>query len=349
MIHTMYITSKLNRTQFNEIYDSITLLSGIKPYAPDENTEQNKIYITYYRKPEGLSRIVLRKFNTDTIQKYSIEIQLNPKRLIEKDNHTLLLQESDIIEVIQEFDDIVHEIHYEFPSFIMWKVNRIDYAVNIYTEHVKLYIELFQRANRPNIHYDGQYSNVLNKTIQKEGSFYLISKSVRLNFYDKQKQLIGESANSEDILSAKNILRIEVQCLRGKVNQIVRTDNDVINTELFNFLPKELSREIITNYFNHTIGDGDYYSLDAARKIINAQENITPSTKDKLIKHLKLINQKTSIWKAKELYGNNRLFNNYIKQLRAIGINPVTIPREREVPHLSNLKSVIIETLTPLK
>lgn len=56
--------------------------------------------------------------------------------------------------------------------------------------------------------------------------------------------------------------------------------------------------------------------------------------KVKLIDHLKLINQKKNIWTAKELFGNNILFNAYVKQFRKIGINLITIPRNRGVSEL---------------
>ena len=120
----------------------------------------------------------------------------------------------------------------------------------------------------------------------------------------------------------------------------------VLNTELYNFLPKELSLEILIKYFNQTIGEGDYHSLDSARNIINLQQDIPPGMKMKLINHLKLINQKKNIWTAKELFGNNRLFNSYVKKLRGIGINPITIPRNRGVSILPNLKNEIIGVLT---
>ena len=343
MIHTLYITNPINLKQFNDLYNII------KPYADDKNTDTYQKHISYNFKSDGLI-IFLTKYNKQfptVILKYAIEIRLNPKRLIEKDNHILLMQEQDILSVDKEFNKIIKNIYSDLPEFDRWKTGRIDYAVQIKTKHVKLYIELFQRADKPNRHYHEQDLEENNKRGQKTGSYYQISKSVRINIYDKEAQQINEGADRQTIEQAKDILRFEVQINKEKIKQMVRTDKDILNSELSNFLPKELAQETLTKYFDQTIREGDFYSLNEIRKIMKKRQDIKPKMKEKLIEFIKLINQKENIWTAKDLYNNDRLFNSYVKQLREdLNINPITIPRERKVPHLTNPKKELIDTLT---
>jgi hypothetical protein len=234
MIHTLYITNPLKLKQFNDLYNII------KPYADDNNTDTYQKHISYNWKSDGLL-IFLTKYNVQfprVILKYAIEIRLNPKRLIEKDNHILLMQESDILSVDKAFNKIIKDIYCDLPELDRWKTGRIDYAVQIKTEHVKLYIKLFQRANKPNRHYHEQNleehnSEEYDKKGQKDGSYYQISKSVRINIYDKEAQQIAEGADRQTIEQAKDILRFEIQINKAKIKQMVRTDKDILNSELY--------------------------------------------------------------------------------------------------------------------
>lgn len=74
---------------------------------------------------------------------------------------------------------------------------------------------------------------------------------------------------------------------------------------------------------------------------------MTDSMKSKLITHLTDINKYKNLWKAKKNFDNNPLFNKYLNQIKAIGINPVIIPRDRRVPFLTNPMEALVRAIDP--
>ena len=107
------------------------------------------------------------------------------------------------------------------------------------------------------------------------------------------------------------------------------------------FLNEKLSLDTIKYYYDKTIGKGDYYKLDKAIEKVNLS-NHTPGTKEKLINVLKEVNSNRSIWKAKISTGYTKeRFSHFLKLLRDLEINPVTIPRRWSINYLENLEDKI--------
>lgn len=322
---------------YNEIVDILP--------DPNKLPHLNEINTNYY-KPEGISIIRLKKVtsNATSFQYYGIEILLNPIRLIEKDNHIQVTSYNDFNLIMDEFDRIIKGIHPQLPDIFGWTCKRIDYAVDIKTKYVKEYVELFQKGDKPSHFKDGKYDDVSHRHMQKEGSMYYISKSVVINFYDKHAQKINESkanpfVTQQDIDNAEDILRIEVQCLKGKTDYLdFREKFD--DKEFYNFLSLDLSKKIITSYYDKTIGDGDFYNLNEAITYVKKSDKTTVQKKN-MINILSIISQSRSIWRAREnfikgyklknqnivLHGSEQTFNKYLNSLRRLGINPITMPR----------------------
>lgn len=317
---------------YNQIYKSLDLISrnhNCNLYKCDEG------YKTHALKDEGFTEILLSKFKINPKYKndyMQLRIQLNPTKLLNKDTIELT-KESDLKEVEKRFNKVIEKIHLDLNTFLFWTLNRVDYAVNISTSYVKEYIELFQRSDIP-YRFQILYDKKAKVRKHKEGSYYISNKSTIINFYDKSDERLKKKG--EVVESAKDILRLEVQCKKGKTNAMkYKYDFDV--KYLGYFLSKELSTETLVNYYYKTIGTGDFYKLDKAIEIINNSGN-TLGTKEKLINVLKEVNKSRSIWKARNdtSYSKER-FNHYLKLIRELGVNPVTIPRRWEVDYLKNI------------
>ncbi|MEX0053025.1 hypothetical protein AB2T85_20645, partial [Clostridium butyricum] len=248
-----------------------------------------------------------------------------------------LTKERDLEEVEHKFNEIVEKIHINLNTFMYWTLNRIDYAINIKTPYVKEYIELFQRADIP-YRFNMQYDKTSKVKKQKKGSFYLCSKSTNINFYDKFQERLNNK--DEDVENAKDILRLEVQCKKGKTNAMKYKYSFEIKY-LGYFLNEKLSLDTIKYYYDKTIGKGYYYKLDKAIEKVNLSDH-TPGTKEKLITVLKEVNSNRSIWKARQctIFSMER-FNHYLKLIRQLNINPVTMPRRWIIDCLENLDSKI--------
>ena len=68
------------------------------------------------------------------------------------------------------------------------------------------------------------------------------------------------------------------------------------------------------------------------------ESNYTSKTKEKLIEVLRAVSRHRSIWKAREKSQYNvSCFSRYLKQIRALGINPVTIPERWAIDKLMGI------------
>ncbi len=331
MIHTLMISHRLlSIRDYNEIFRVLALISK------ENNTTFRKTnlgYETTALRDYGFNKVILKKFKVDKRYKndyLNITIILNPIKLVNKDKLEVI-KEEDLELVYKGFKEVKNRIFIGLPSLEYWNINRVDYAVNIFMEHVKEYIKLFQRADKPSI-FNELYSTEAHRRKQLDGSFYLYNKSTIINFYDKENELMKKNFNTD---GAKNLLRFEVQCNKLKTNNI-KYKKGFETSHVKNYLKMDLSEEYIKHYYNKTIGSGDYYKLSRAIEMIN-DSNYTEKMKKRLIEVLKGVNLHRSIWKAREksVYSKNS-FNKYLKMIRALNINPVTIPNKWKIDYLKN-------------
>lgn len=342
MLHTVYITHKIHSIkQYNKLYEILnnnSLNTGYKFYPNENNhvdTENNQIYqvhTTHYLQDIGFNEIVLRKQTTR--KKYirpimAIEIFLNPKKLI-SDNHVKITKDKDIVPISNKFNEIIKGIDAELPEFFYWTLKRIDYATYIKTPNVKEYIKLFQKGDMPSKYFKELYNQKQKRRGQRKGSFYLYSKSAAINFYDKEQERIDNqlkyNISDDDILKSRNVLRIEIQCNKSKTDYM-NYKHEFKTKEIFHYLDLDLSKDMILYYFKKCIREGNYYKLDKAKKLIDENKDLTTRAKNALKDTLDLINKCRSIYKARENFnGTKETFNNHLKQLDKLNINPVTIP-----------------------
>lgn len=336
MVHTLMINNRfLSSTYYNEVFkalESISKENGSRFFKSKLGYETNAL------KEYGFNKIILKKLKIDERYSHdylSITIILNPAKLIKKgDEYTI--KESDLEEIIATFESIKNKIHIGLPSLENWEVSRIDYAINIKTRYVKEYIKLFQRGDKPK-GFNELYCKKAKRRKQLEGSFYLFNKSVGINFYDKEDQLLKKNFNRSGV---SDLLRLEVQCNKTKINNI-KYQKGFRTSYVKNFLQADLSKEYINIYYDKTIGSGDYYKLSEAIQIVE-ESNCTRTMKKKLVEVLRAISKHRSIWKArKESKYSRNSFNKYLNLIRALNINPVTIPNEWEVNFLKNPQDLI--------
>lgn len=320
MVHTFMISHRiLSAKVFNEIYKELEEITGVKPRKIKD------IYVTEALKDKGFTHIILTNKKVDSKYKYNfmqIKIIMNPLKLLEV-SKLELLKEEQVEDLNNRFDSEIKKIHNSLPRLEHWIANRVDYAVNVNTPYVKEYIRLFQRGDKPKGFKD---------TKQLDGSLYLSNDSITINFYDKENERLWNGFNKD---GAKNLLRLEIQCKASKTNTI-KTKYQFDSKHLGNYLRADISKNQLQYYYDKVIGQGDYYTLLEAIKRVK-ESKYTSATKEKLITVLKDISIHRSIWKAREKSQyNSSCFNRYLKQIRALGVNPVTIPGRWKVDKLKN-------------
>lgn len=348
MIHTVVLGTQLNE----EMYMSIAHVLGLSHEQPEASTNNHS--------RRGFREIRLYNYCIQEGQKrYGIDIRLNPNVLVQGRETIHPISQMDITRLPGAFNNALvsimrfYEIYGSLPHFNNWDCRRIDYAVDIQTQHVDIYVRLLSRCDIPSNHYTAY---------GEEGSQYLTSGSVTVNFYDKERQLRvrqdDEYSNvTEEVIDeVRGVLRFEVQCDSRRITYI-REQRGFDNRHICNYLSMDIARDTILGYYDRTVGAGDFYSLDEAERIINDNTSLATRTKSTLIGILELVNQAISIPAAREQYistggvclrrsgrvlqGSRVTFNRNIASLRKLGINPVTIPRRWRISQLSNLRGLI--------
>lgn len=347
MLHTMLLATPLTR----ELHDELSVHFGLSA-----KTERRT---TIFHSNNGFREITLVHVERNRFIYRGIEIILNPKMLLDRQRG--VVHSTSTVEVPQIADafnwvlpNIFGKFSWQLPEFSGWACKRIDYCVDITTEHVSEYVRLFQRCKLPNHHYKGE-----NKL---KGSAYFRSGSVNVNFYDKwdelSKRLYTEhtTVTEEHVAEAKNILRFEIQCLRGKTNYIKKQE-EFEDKSIEHFLDPKLAERLVLGYYDKTIGSEEFYSLYEAEKIIGMAE-LQERTKEVLINTVKLIAQARGVDKARKQFakgifldgvgrikGSKETFNRNLKKLRCLNVNSVTIPRNWKIHHLSNLRDALVQNI----
>ncbi|KOR90569.1 hypothetical protein AM231_16530 [Paenibacillus solani] len=279
---------------------------------------------------------------------------MNPMRLLDENDYLQLASMENSKAIYAAFKRAFEPIKKKFESkrrnrnfkfnlhlLDAYSFKRVDFAVNIYTEHIKLYMKLIKRSNVPN----GFQQFVTYKESSKrweppEHSFYLFRKSksgskssrVTLNIqcYDKGEQLKEHNLACDE--RAEYTIRFEVQCHYNKVYRIIKHNG--LNKQGFSqFLREDISEQELQKYFKKTIGYGNYYTLSKAKERIGSTR-LSLEMKQSLIETLELVSAKRGIWKAKEIAVDKKEFDKRIKKLHKIGVNPVTIPMTEGIDYL---------------
>ena len=329
MIHTWTIAYRvISPKTFDEIYKGLEIITGAKPRKVQEGC-----YVTEALKEEGFTYIKLTSKKVDGRYKYNfmqMTIIMNPVKLIRRNKLEVI--KMDLLEEVKKiFAEKVKKIHTSLPRLDYWTINRIDYAVNINTPYVEEYIKLFQRGDKPT-NFKELYCSKSKTRRQLDGSFYLFNDSVTINFYNKENERLSQNFNKD---GAKDLLRLEIQCKKPKTNTL-KAKNKFDSRHLEHYLSQEISYQQLEYYYNKTIGTGDYYKLSEAIRIVQ-ESNYTSKTKEKLTEVLRAVSRYRSIWKAREeSQYNSSCFNRYLKKIRVLGVNPVTIPSRWGVNMLKN-------------
>lgn len=324
----------------------------------EEITGRKMKYSTKYRyhytkdfKHIGFKKIILKNQKYDKNYYYhAVEIELHPVLMIKPDDYISLLHFKDVECFVNRFNQEIKKIDEILPEFEGWELDRIDYAVQFYSEYTPLYINLFQRGDRPD-YLKPCYDKKSHRRKQREGSLYLKAEDIiTINFYDKYDELSKKHPNYKHLDQAKNLLRIEVQCYNRKIHKMKLGLGEFSQlVPLRGFFEPNICKAVILSYYQLIVGTGAYVTLMDAKKII---DGINLNSKEKLKEVLELVNTKKSIYNARKFYNkkhdksDNKKFNRYLDRLRAAGLNPVTIPVRKKNDSINALLKNPIHEIT---
>lgn len=262
--------------------------------------------------------------------------------------YTLILLQGRFRHVMSSY--LTHE---NLVNLSQWQCRRIDYTFNFHfnsTADKDLFLQLTKKTSRHVRTRNKRISSLrINEQSTAEGNH-----SVKVLFYDKQKQIretydnIPDSQKEELMQSAENIIRFEVQCLKGRVTTLKRK-YQFADKSIIHYLNEDIAREVLISSYLNSVGKSNFYSFYWAKKTILASE-FTNSKKQRLVQLLQLIAQARHVSIAKEQFikgtkikrteievkGSEATFNHYLSDLAELDINSMLIPKERKVTHFTN-------------
>ncbi len=236
----------------------------------------------------------------------------------------------------------------------VWNCRRIDYTHNIHFDD-KLGADTFYKlSKRTSLH---RRTAVKRRKDEKKFAQSTAegNRSNKSIFYDKRAQIEEDYAgmDSDDLddlmESAENVIRYELQCYKGKVSTIMRKYK-LKDRSIIRFLDECIANDLLFKQYEASIGYGDFYELYRAKSRIMHYEGelskgqrITPGMREKLVQFMQLVADTRSLEVARQCFpegrtiknsnifvqGSDNTFLGRIKDLAAMGINPVAIPRGR--------------------
>ena len=269
---------------------------------------------------------------------YAYELIVNPCKLLGRNDITNIYQVNQYADVVKEFNQRVKEFNRNIlPQLNAWSLNRVDYTRNIKTEHVELYVKLLQKADLKGYSFK-TYTNPTGNRFRK-GSLYCQRKprsykmNHGINFYDKYDEVCKRNYYTEEEREqARDVLRIEVQCARIKMNTIRQKFHLPTNCAEEILRNKNIADYVINYYVRKILRPEPYYKREIAERIIE-QSNLRRTTKDKMIFYIREISKQYS---AVDKVRNRLPVKEQTmcrEQFQKLGINMVTIMDKEKNVH----------------
>ena len=359
--HTFTIFKKITYDEARLLYRDFEKYEAVKIYPIDKYEEYSDIRsfdkwlhssssqscaINCYDRHKGISWILRFSktalgYNDDpkaTARTCSIKARINPKIFAGIKDYITVADEGLLGAVEAAFNLEARKISQILGEFDSYDLNRIDYCINFDLKELDInctpeqMMKLIKRSNIPNTFTEWTaYDEKSHRKVTGKNSFYLKNNSVNINCYHKHYQLQREFSDCPDMENALDIIRFEIQCKYLKVYsmaQIIKNKSRHF-TLLNEMLSDEVSRDIISRYFDKVVLRGDYYTIEKARRIIQSH-NFSRKKEQRIIDSLELINGLRGIARAKATFQGQAVedFRRTLRELTDININPVTIPKE---------------------
>ena len=373
--HTFSFYQKVNSDDYSMLINDFVMYrhknDDIKDF-PIKDKDGKTIGWEYtYKKNKGIRWLLLSSTAVNGFSWQGVAVIINPKALIEGD-YIAAAQGDDLAMLERIFNSEAKRISPILWKFGLCSLNRADFCLNIDLKELgipcspEMMITLIKQGNIPKgykerRHYDAK----LHRKTTCKSSFYLEGKSMNINYYWKYPQQANEvHPNFLFREASHDVIRLEVQYKYPKLYPLTReykreskffvsmddlSLEDVyqrlVSREPYNpsipvdtMLSSKVSDRVNRKHFTQIIGQGDYFTLDGARDIVESY-NYRRDKEERMIWTLELIKKYQGIANAKsKLYGPDLDdFKRSIKDLNSIGVNPVTIPRRWNIAHIPNL------------
>lgn len=236
-----------------------------------------------------------------------------------------------------------------------WLTDRADLAIDVKSPFPSIHIWLCNHGVP--YRYESMKRKKINKTkevLYKESCCFE-NGSKEINIYDKEVALINKSdVDHRQVNKMKGVIRVEFQIKRQGIK------NNAKGLQSKRSIAPYLDKNYVYGFISHKIegifGKEKYVNTSTAIKIID-NSTFSNDEKVKMKETLYLIHQKGGLYELEEsLYHNDQILEQKIgslntfkrtrlKNIRSLGINPVTIPDDFGITELPSLLELIYKKI----
>ena len=241
---------------------------------------------------------------------YYIIYRISARRVMENDNFVGLFNIKNYSALEDDVNKILKDACVNLPKLNKCNLKRLDFCVNARLdnqEQVKAYIRTVKRANVPSkLEIYEQYDKKSKRTKPTKDDFTVYSSEyVAVSIYNKYMEMKKEKEGafpSSEMERAKNIIRIEIRCMEGKIKALKKKYN--VNS-IRDFISKgnKIGKELYNYYLSKIFNDGEIFTLKEAMSSID-RSGYKPENISLLKEFVKDCNESRSVAETIRMYKN---------------------------------------------
>ena len=326
-IHTFEASTMLTNDNFYSIQDKLKSKDKSK-------WKGTKNGMAYWGLSENGILIHMYQIKKKDFYSYSITYRISARRVMENDNFVGLFNTKNYPKLENKVNELLKDKCFHLPKLNKCTLRRIDFCINAKLDNqdqVKAYIKIAKRANIPSkLELYNDYDKISKRTKPTKDDYTVYSSEyIAVSIYNKyaeMKKRKEKTCSDKEFKKAKNIVRIEIRCMEGKVQALKKKFNidsikelminaDIIGNDLYNY------------YLTKMFGSGIICTLNQAVKRIDMsgykKENIEILTE--FIKDSNMSRSSAeTIREYKNIYGKSEV-KRILYMLDNIDTNYVTV------------------------
>ena len=270
-IHTFEVSSKLKNDDYYIIQND--LKNKDKSLWKAQNNGMD-----YWGLSDKGILIYMRVIKKKQFYCYSIKYRISARRVIDNDNYVGLFDTYLYKKLRDKVNALLYSKSPNLPPLDECSLSRIDFCINAYLEdqeQVKAYIRTVKRANIPGkleeyMEYDSQSKRT--KPTKDDFTAYL-KDYIAISIYNKYAEMKKARKKKQyfpksEIEKAKNIVRIEIRCMKKKVYAIMQK-YDIRTIAEFMRHADEIGSKLYEQYLPKMFGKGEICTLKRAKEKID--------------------------------------------------------------------------------
>jgi len=268
-IHTFEVSAMLTNDNFYSIQDELKSKDNSKWKA-------TKNGMAYWGLSEKGILIHMYQIKKKGFYSYSITYRISARRVMENDNFVGLFNTKNYPELEEKVNKLLKAKCSLLPKINKCTLRRIDFCINAKLDNqdqVKAYIKIAKRANIPSkLEIYNEYDKISKRTKPTKDDYTVYSSEyIAVSIYNKyaeMKKRKEKTCSDKEFKKAKNIVRIEIRCMEGKV-QALKKKYDIDSTEEFMISADIIGNDLYNYYLTKMFGIGLICTLNQAVKRID--------------------------------------------------------------------------------